>query len=89
MTTKWLDRLRSKDKNSSEHAVPKVPKAHSVTFGTPSGEDFQNLAVPYQRIWFDWDVPDGEYTPEQLRQAKKRVHRWGGVRRYTIRRAQQ
>jgi hypothetical protein len=40
--------------------------------------------VPYQRIWFDFDVPDGSYTPEELQRANKVVKR-GALQSYTLR----
>jgi hypothetical protein len=30
-----------------------------------------------QRVWYDFDVPDGAYTPEMLREARKVAKPWG------------
>jgi hypothetical protein len=45
------------------------------------------IHVRYQRIYFDWDLPDGTYTPEQLRKAQLVVNPWGGVLMYAMDRA--
>jgi hypothetical protein len=42
------------------------------------------LPVPYQRIWYDFDVRDGAYTPKQLRRAGKVVKPWGPVQHYLL-----
>jgi hypothetical protein len=42
------------------------------------------LRIPYQQIWYDFDVRDGEYTPEQLQRACKVVKPWGPVRFYSL-----
>jgi hypothetical protein len=41
------------------------------------------IRITYQVIWFDYDLPDGEYTPEQLCRARKVVKR-GAVGHYTL-----
>jgi len=69
-----------------------VPKIHFGTFGTPGEESFHSLRgadpetiqVPYQRLWINYDVADGTYTPAQLRRARKRVRPWGGVLSYRL-----
>jgi hypothetical protein len=38
------------------------------------------VRIPYQRVWYDFDVPDGAYTPEMLREARKVVKPWGPIR---------
>jgi hypothetical protein len=43
-----------------------------------------SLTVPYQRIWYDFGVADGAYTPGELRRAKKVVRPWGPVTYYTL-----
>jgi hypothetical protein len=42
------------------------------------------IHVSYQRIFYDWALADGGYTPEQLRKAKMVVKPWGPVQSYTI-----
>ena len=42
------------------------------------------IHVTYQRIYYDWDLADGTYTPEQLRKAKMGVKPWGPVQSYTL-----
>jgi hypothetical protein len=42
------------------------------------------IRVAYQVIWFDYDLRDGVYTPEQLQRARKVVQR-GPVRHYLLR----
>jgi hypothetical protein len=39
----------------------------------------ETLRIPYQRIWYDFAVADGTYTPEQLRAAVLVVKPWGSV----------
>ena len=41
------------------------------------------FTVEYQRCWVDYDLPDGTYTPEALRQAKMLVKQ-GPVLRYRL-----
>jgi hypothetical protein len=42
------------------------------------------IRVAYQVIWYDYDLRDGVYTPEQLQRARKVVKR-GPVRHYLLR----
>jgi hypothetical protein len=42
------------------------------------------IHIRYQRIFYDWDLPDGTYTPEQLRKANLVVKPWGSVQSYTL-----
>jgi hypothetical protein len=68
----------------------------SVTFdtsGTKDSEVFveapqqrapEAIIVAYQRIWFDYDLRDGTYTPAELQEAKLLVKR-GPVLRYRLR----
>lgn len=42
------------------------------------------IHVSYQRIFYDWAIADGTYTPEQLRKAKMVVKPWGPVQSYTL-----
>jgi uncharacterized protein YcfL len=42
------------------------------------------IRVVYQVIWYDYDLRDGVYTPEQLQRARKVVKR-GPVRHYLLR----
>jgi hypothetical protein len=43
-----------------------------------------SLPVPYQPIWYDFDVPDGAYTPGELRRARKVVQPRGPVQHYPL-----
>jgi hypothetical protein len=76
------------------HGSDTSAKSHesttSVTFVTASGEGCEVFAEPlprapevvrvtYQRIFFDWAIADGTYTPQQLRKAKVVVKAWGPV----------
>ena len=42
------------------------------------------IRVPYQAIWYDYDLRDGVYTPVQLQRARKRI-KSGPVRHYLLR----
>jgi hypothetical protein len=44
----------------------------------------EKIRVAYQAIWFGYDLPDGVYTLEQLRQARK-VVKHGPMRHYLLR----
>jgi hypothetical protein len=66
----------------------------SVTFGTdePIGREVfveapqrqpEAIIVAYQRIWFDYDLRDGTYTPADLQHAKLLVKQ-GPVLRYRL-----
>jgi hypothetical protein len=37
------------------------------------------LRIPYKRIWFDFAIADGTYTPTKLRAAALVVKPWGSV----------
>jgi hypothetical protein len=61
-----------------------------VSFGSAGGEGYaffiepvQVIVVAYQRFSLDYDLPDGTYTPKQLRQAKLLV-KPGMVLRYRL-----
>jgi hypothetical protein len=43
-----------------------------------------SLRVCYQRIWYDYKVADGAYTPGELHRAGKVVRPWGPVQYYTL-----
>lgn len=61
---------------ASSPSPPPVGPVPTVKRGT--------LRIPYQCIWFDFAVADGEYSPEDLRRARKVVKAWGAVRFYTL-----
>ena len=42
------------------------------------------LRIAYQPVYVDFDVPDGEYTPEELQRARKRLRPDGPVRYYRL-----
>jgi hypothetical protein len=44
-----------------------------------------NLRVAYQRVWYDFNVPTGTYTPAQLRRAGKVAKPWGTEQHYILR----
>jgi hypothetical protein len=73
----WLERLRS---------LPALaPFAASVPLFIPPAEISETpevIHISYQRIFYDWDLADGTYTPEQLRKAKMIVKPWGPVQTY-------
>jgi hypothetical protein len=73
----------SKNVIDGRSAGDKSPESRTiVTSGTPSPTVFEVLStsgtalpseviiVAYQRFFFDYDLPDGSYTPQDLRQAK-------------------
>ena len=80
----------SSDKSAKSHDGPT-----SVTFGTPEGLPrevsalltptlpCEAITVAHQRIFFDFDVPDGTYTPQELQRAKLVIKR-GPVLRYRL-----
>jgi hypothetical protein len=81
--TSWIERLRQKKSLYSPEQGDKSAKSEaSVTSGTPSSvvsEVFVTSAQPfvpevmivqYQRFFWDYDLPDGTYTPEELRRAR-------------------
>jgi len=43
-----------------------------------------SLHVPYQPIWYDFNVADGAYTPQELHRAGKVVKPGGRVQHYTL-----
>jgi hypothetical protein len=57
------------------------PEASSAVVISPRHE---LNSVAYQVIWYDYDLRDGVYTPEQLQRARKVVKR-GVVRCYLLR----
>ena len=49
-----------------------------------AGLPLVGLRVSYQRIWYDFNVADGAYTPAELRRARKVVKPWGPVQDDTL-----
>jgi hypothetical protein len=41
------------------------------------------IVIEYQRFWLDYDLPDGTYTPQELKQSRLLVKR-GPVLRYLL-----
>jgi hypothetical protein len=68
-------------KRGRPDAFKSVPEASSAPLAEHRPEI---IHVPYQRIFFDWDLADGTYTPEQLRKAKMVVKPWGAVQTYAL-----
>jgi hypothetical protein len=73
-----------KNLHTVETIVTEVPKEASVTFGTVVSTVSEVFVVEYQRFWVDYDLPDGTYTPKELRKAKMLVQP-GPVLRYRLR----
>jgi hypothetical protein len=77
------------DRAPAEH-VPLTRSSATAGIGgdlDPAGKQsvvlrLVSLPVPYQPIWYDFDVPDGAYTPGELRRAGKVVRPWGPVQHY-------
>jgi hypothetical protein len=73
----WLERLQS---------LPTLmPFAASEPIVIPAAEISETpevIHISYQRIFYDWNIADGTYTPEQLRKAKMIVKPWGPVQTY-------
>jgi hypothetical protein len=96
----WLERVRQKNFTpntlGSDKSDESLYGSTSVTFGTAATKDGEvfveapqwqpsaTIIVTYQRIWFDYDLRDGTYTPAELQQAKLLVKR-GPVLRYRLR----
>jgi hypothetical protein len=49
-----------------------------------TGPKLESLHVPYQRIWYDFNVADGVYTPGELHRAGKVVRPRGLVQYYSL-----
>jgi hypothetical protein len=96
---KWLERVREKNSLPTPLPLTKLTKVSAaltelpfVSFvsASPGGSEVfadpqaEVIKVPYQRIFSDWDLADGTYTPEQLRKAKMVVKPWGPVQSYTL-----
>jgi len=96
---KWLERVREKNSHPIPLPLTKLTKGSSVsgaeTFvsfvsASPGGSEVfvdpqvEVVKVPFQSIFYDWDLADGTYTPEQLRKAKLRVKPWEPVQQYTL-----
>ena len=95
----WLERVRQKNftpyTSGSDKSDESLNGWTSVTFVTAGTKDSEVLVeapqrrapeaiiVAYQRIWFDYDLRDGTYTPAELQQAKLLVKR-GPVLRYRL-----
>jgi hypothetical protein len=43
-----------------------------------------SLRVCYQRLWYDFNIADGAYTPQELHRAGKVVRPWGPLQYYTL-----
>jgi hypothetical protein len=94
--TSWIERLRHKKSPYGRNSRDTSAESRTiVTSGTPSPTVFEVLStsgtalpseviiVAYQRFSFDYDLPDGSYTPHDLRQAKLLV-KPGPVLRYRL-----
>jgi hypothetical protein len=47
--------------------------SQEVTLATAPQEPREVVTVMYQKIFYDWAIADGTYTPEELRRAPKVV----------------
>jgi hypothetical protein len=81
--------------HGSDTSAKRDSETTSVTVGTAAGEGCEVFAEPlprapevvmvtYQRIFFDWAVADGTYTPQQLRKAPVVAKPWGPVQTYPL-----
>jgi hypothetical protein len=71
----WLSRLAGSQSQTSENPQTENDK---------DGPSPEVMMVTYHRIWFDYDLRDGAYTPTELQQAKLLV-KPGAVLRYRLR----
>jgi hypothetical protein len=71
----WLSRLAGSQRQTSQ-----TPRAQT----DESGDSPEIIMVTYQRIWFDYNLRDGSYTPAELQEAKLLV-KPGAVLRYRLR----
>jgi hypothetical protein len=86
LTKKFVDGIEAGAKSDES--------ADSVTFGTsssnvskvsaPSAQPSEVIIVAYQCFSLDYDLPDGTYTPEELRRARLLV-KPGAALRYRLR----
>jgi hypothetical protein len=76
----WLSRLPPTEPAVAGDVLPREGGVKSV----PATELSEVLIVAYQRFWLDYDLPDGTYTPEELRRARLLV-KPGPVLRYRLR----
>jgi hypothetical protein len=71
----WLSRLAGSQRQTFE-----IPRAKT----DEPADSPEIITVTYQRIWFDYDLRDGSYTPAELQEAKLLV-KPGAVSRYRLR----
>ena len=83
------------NESGSDISAESQRQTPSVTFGTdePMGREVfveapqrrasEAIIIAYQRIWFDYDLRDGTYTPDELQHAKLLV-KGGPVLRYRL-----
>jgi hypothetical protein len=64
----------------SQRQTPETSRAQT----DEPGDSPEIIIVTYQRIWFDYDLRDGSYTPAELQEAKLLV-KPGAVLRYRLR----
>jgi hypothetical protein len=63
-------------------ALPPATPAPVALVPTSTAPTVTTVQVEFKKIFFDWDVANGSYTPEQLRKAKRLVKPWGPVKTY-------
>jgi hypothetical protein len=83
----WLSLLQADDTASpSDSATGEdvTPSATVATVAEPPHPSTEVVSVAYQRIFFDWAIADGTYSPRQLRKSKVVVKRWGPVQTYSL-----
>jgi hypothetical protein len=87
---RYLDLANLAHEGHQASSVGDSRRAHIATPGTTTTvsssplTDPEVIHVSYQRIFYDWELPDGTYTPEQLRKANLGVKPWGPVQSYTL-----
>jgi hypothetical protein len=80
----WLSLLQAEDTASPSDSATSEDVTPSATVVEPPHPLTEVVSVAYQRIFFDWAIADGTYSPRQLRKSKVVVKRWGPVQTYSL-----
>ena len=80
----WLSRLQADDTASPSDSATSEDVTPSATVAEPPHPSTEVVSVAYQRIFFDWAIADGTYSPRQLRKSKAVVKRWGPAQTYPL-----
>jgi TubC N-terminal docking domain len=70
--------------NSANQKADHVTCHSSVASDLKPHHSRKPVRVAHQKIWFDWDIPDGTYSPEQLRKAPIIVKPWRPLQQYML-----